>query len=179
MSTKFVKTTYKELELRIGEQKDRIRNFKDLKRAIDTTVYITINPIEIDLNGVRICGNSFIHSWNLNKLYNIEGHDITEETRYEKYLHSGVYSVDLSKHKVRFGKLARPIINVLDYNVVPNKYSNNAIFFTESGAKSYQLWLRIKYQNNKIVDTLPPNVFKGTFVIWEDFLSKGMENLWE
>jgi hypothetical protein len=163
------------LEKRIGQQKDRITSIKQFKRFIGKKVFIVTCPVVFDNEKAPVySGNSFVNYWKVGNLYDVNGEDITHETKYSSYYRLGIYNVDLTRKKIRQSKLTKPIIDIINYNVIPDKYSMNAMFFTEQGAKGYQIWLKMVYDNNRMLDNLPKysinDIFQGLYIEWEDFI---------
>lgn len=166
---------YYELEKRIGFQSNRISSVEELMSYIQNPVWIVTSPSENKNNNEFISyGNSFLSEWYCGSIYNEIGHRMCNETI--KYNNSELFVDNKKLIKYKDGKEFRFLISLLDYNVMSSDTkTNHAMFIDKKSAINYQMWLKIKYPSEKLLDLLDKNIINGKLIDWEHFLIHGID----
>lgn len=165
---------YCELEKRIGFQSNRISSVAEIMDFLDETVWIVTSPLENKGNGeLTSYGNSFLSEWVIGGVYSETGHLMTRETI--RYNGHELYIDNKDLKKDKDGKEFRFIISLLDYNVMGTSQTNHAIFKDRKSAVNYQMWLKIKYPSEKLLELLDKNIINGKLIDWGHFLTHGID----
>lgn len=178
--------TLSELESRIGQQRNRISSIYEFISLKGQEVWLVTSPMDVENRTQLVYGNSFLNSWIVDDIYNEDGvkinpFDLTEYnlnmTRDGDKLIMPVslYTPHGTKIKKNDEVEYRYIISLTDYNVIPNRHTNHAIFKDKLSAISYQTWLKMVYPSDSLLDAINEKVINGKLIDWNNFLIKGIK----
>jgi hypothetical protein len=174
-----------ELESRIGHQNSRISSVREFFNLKGEEVWLVTSPMEIENKTQIAYGNSFLNSWVVDDIYYEDGsklsfsdidnihHDFIRENG-TLILPTPLYTPHATKHKIKNDVEYRYLISLIDYNIIPNKHTNHAVFTDKTSAVAYQIWLKMMYSSDMLLDSVNDKVINGILVDWNNFLTKGL-----
>jgi len=126
-----------EVDIRIGDQPDRIKTPLELLPFYGTTVYIVVSPYGKEQN----LGTCFIWEWDIGDIKDQHGNilregdeiDVAAKKKFICYSHS---SPDKG-------------ISLRDFNVYPNNYNNHCVFPTMDAAKAYVMYRKVQFMEDE------------------------------
>lgn len=166
------------LKTRIGEHTGRVATLKDILELRGQEVWIVTCPIDRENDEQpKYIGTSFISPWTVGELINETGKEITSPRNLpKKNVPTERYFIfHETKTYEKEDKILRVLLNLKDYNVIPNdNTSNHAVFLTEDDASKYRMWLRMKWPIHEALEKLDPRCVNAREVEYDDVKANGI-----
>jgi len=169
----------KMLTERIGEHDGRVATLREVLELRGQTVWIVTCPIDRENDDEpKYIGTSFISPWVVGELIDENGKEVssprnlpTKNVPKERY-----FIFHDTKINTKDDKELRVLLNLKDYNVIPNdNTSNHALFITEEDASKYRMWLRMKWPIHEALEKLDPRCVNAREVEYDEVKANGIQ----
>lgn len=130
------------VDVRTGNQPDRIKHPYELLKLRDKTIYIVLSPFGKDDD----IGTCFMFEWVVGEVTDHRGSPVTEDT--ELTFDNGEKYICFNGDKPENG------LSLKDINIVPNSYNNHAVFITEEAAEAYAMYRKMMFAEDSSIAEL-------------------------
>lgn len=147
-----------------------VNSFEKFSECYGKTVWLVTNPL-ID-NVSEQYGNSFISEWVVDFAYDTMGEKITDLN------HCGeAFSPHKTKQRCQNSVIHKFLLPIHHFNVIKEYKTNynNRIFYNESDANEYRMWLVMKYKNLEMFKLISESTVYCYLLEWDKFLKEGFD----